>query len=193
MVIAGHLAVSALLFSRESLWLPWVLPGSSALGSLMMGVVLSYASEAVQRRQLKKAFGHCVGDDVLEELVAHPEKLSLGGERRTLTVFFSDIRDFTTLSEKLSPVELVAFLNTYLSPMTRAVLAQGGLLDKYFGDAVMAVAGEGKAPGVRSARAARGARPGGLEVGTARGMGSGAGRLPRGKVAGRARALRKVR
>ncbi len=140
-VIAGYLAVSAFLFSRESLWLPWVMPGLSALGSLMMGVVLSYASEAVQRRQLKKAFGHYVGDDVLEELVAHPEKLSLGGERRTLTVFFSDIRDFTTLSEKLSPVELVAFLNTYLSPMTRAVLAQGGLLDKYIGDAVMAVFG----------------------------------------------------
>ncbi|MDP1826095.1 MAG: adenylate/guanylate cyclase domain-containing protein [Archangium sp.] len=141
LVLAAWLVGSFLAFSRASLWLPWVMPGLSVVGSLMVGLVLSYASEAVQRRQLKKAFGHYVGADVLDELVAHPEKLSLGGERRTLTVFFSDIRDFTTLSEKLSPVELVAFLNTYLSPMTRAVLRQGGLLDKYIGDAVMAVFG----------------------------------------------------
>jgi adenylate cyclase len=141
LVLGAYLVASLLSFSRGQLWMPWVMPSLSALGTLMTGLVLSYASEAVQRRQLKKAFGHYVGEDVLDELVAHPEKLALGGERRTMTVFFSDIRDFTTLSEKLSPVELVAFLNTYLSPMTRAVLKQGGLLDKYIGDAVMAVFG----------------------------------------------------
>jgi adenylate cyclase len=140
-VLAVWLVASALLFSRQSLWLPWVMPGLSITLTSLVGLALSYASEAGQRRQLKKAFGHYVGDDVLAELIRHPEKLALGGEKRTLTVFFSDIRDFTTLSEKLSPVELVAFLNTYLSPMTQAVLSQGGLLDKYIGDAVMAVFG----------------------------------------------------
>ncbi len=142
LVLLGGWAVAAVvLFSTRSLWVPWVLPTLSLASSLAVGLVLSYASEALQRQQLKKAFGHYVGADVLDELVAHPEKLALGGERRELTVFFSDIRDFTTLSEKLSPVELVSFLNTYLSPMTQAVLKEGGLLDKYIGDAVMAVFG----------------------------------------------------
>jgi adenylate cyclase len=149
-LVAGWSGVTLVAFTAQALWLPWVMPLASLLASLAVGLVLSYASEALQRQQLKKAFGHYVGDDVLEELVAHPEKLQLGGEKRTLTVFFSDIRDFTTLSEKLSPVELVAFLNTYLSPMTRAVLREGGLLDKYIGDAVMGVFG---APVPREAHA----------------------------------------
>ncbi len=140
-LLAGWLGGSAVALERGALWLPWVMPGLSITLTLLVGLALSYSAEAVQRRQLKKAFGHYVGDDVLEELIAHPEKLALGGEKRTMTVLFSDIRDFTTLSEKLAPVELVAFLNTYLSPMTSAVLAQGGLLDKYIGDAVMGVFG----------------------------------------------------
>jgi adenylate cyclase len=140
-LVLAWLLIAHVTFMHDGTWLPVVMPSLSMLLTLFVGLALAYTSESVQRRQLKKAFGHYVGDDVLDELVQHPEKLALGGERRTLTVFFSDIRDFTTLSEKLSPVELVAFLNTYLSPMTRAVLRQGGLLDKYIGDAVMAVFG----------------------------------------------------
>lgn len=140
-VLGSWLVVTHVLFVKSTLWLGVVTPSIAILLSLFVGLAVSYTSESLQRRQLKKAFGHYVGEDVLDELVLHPEKLSLGGEKRELTVFFSDIRDFTTLSEKLSPVELVAFLNTYLSPMTRAVLRQGGLLDKYIGDAVMAVFG----------------------------------------------------
>jgi adenylate cyclase len=78
---------------------------------------------------------------VLEELLADPHLLDLGGARRELTVLFSDIRDFTGLSERLSPEELVALLNVYLTPMTEEVLVRGGYLDKYIGDAVMAVYG----------------------------------------------------
>ncbi|MBL8914385.1 MAG: adenylate/guanylate cyclase domain-containing protein [Archangium sp.] len=139
--LLAWLTVTYVVFVKQLLWLGAVTPSISIVLSLFVGLAVSYATESAQRRQLKKAFGHYVGEDVLDELVQHPEKLSLGGEKRELTVFFSDIRDFTTLSEKLSPVELVAFLNTYLSPMTRAVLRQGGLLDKYIGDAVMAVFG----------------------------------------------------
>ncbi len=147
LLLAGAwLAATSVAFARASLWLPWVGPVGAALASGVTGLALSYAAEALQRRELKRAFGHYLGAEVLEELLAHPDMLALGGERRRLTVLFSDIRDFTTLSEQLPPEKLVAFLNTYLSPMTRAVLAQGGLLDKYIGDAVMGVFG---APVVR--------------------------------------------
>ena len=140
-LLGGWWVVTQVAFSRAGLWLPLVMPGLTVLACAMLGLTVSYVTEAGLRRQLRKAFGHYVGEDVLIELMEHPEKLSLGGEKRELTVFFSDIRDFTTLSEKLAPVELVSFLNTYLGPMTRAVLRQGGLLDKYIGDAVMAVFG----------------------------------------------------
>lgn len=140
-VAAGWLVGSQLAFSRALTWVPAVAPLLAVLASAVAGLVLSYTAEARQRRELKKAFGHYVGEEVLDELLASPGALSLGGERRRLSVLFSDIRDFTTFSESLPPDRLVSVLNTYLSPMTRAVLDRGGMLDKYIGDAVMAVFG----------------------------------------------------
>ena len=140
-VVAAYLGGSYVAFAKQGLWLPWVAPTAVAVASLLTGLALAYASEALQRRALRQAFGAYLGADVLDQLLAHPEKLKLGGEKRNLTVLFTDICDFTTLSERLSPEQLVTFLNTYLTPMTRAVLAQGGLLDKYIGDAVMGVFG----------------------------------------------------
>ena len=140
-LLGGWVAASQLLFARGSMWAPFVGPALSVLAAAVTGLALSYTAEAAQRRELKRAFGHYVGADVLDELLAAPNALALGGERRRLTVLFSDIRDFTTFSEQLAPDKLVQVLNTYLSPMTRAVLAQGGMLDKYIGDAVMAVFG----------------------------------------------------
>lgn len=140
-VAFAWLAASQVAFSRSLTWAPAVGPILAVLGSALAGLALSYTSEARQRRELKKAFGHYVGAEVLDELLASPGALSLGGERRRLSVLFSDIRDFTTFSESLPPDRLVHVLNTYLSPMTRAVLDRGGMLDKYIGDAVMAVFG----------------------------------------------------
>lgn len=140
-VAFAWLAGSQLAFARAGTWSPTIGPLLAVLGSALAGLALSYTSEARQRRELKKAFGHYVGEEVLDELLAAPGALSLGGERRRLSVLFSDIRDFTTFSESLPPDRLVQVLNTYLSPMTRAVLDRGGMLDKYIGDAVMAVFG----------------------------------------------------
>jgi adenylate cyclase len=140
-VLAAWLVVTGWLFAHQGRWAPWVVPGLSVLTCLGVGLVLSYVSESSQRRALRNAFNRYVGKDVLDELLARPDALALGGEKRRLSILFSDIRDFTTVSERLSPTELVTFLNTYLSPMTRAVLAEGGLLDKYIGDAVMGVFG----------------------------------------------------
>lgn len=76
--------------------------------------------------------------EVIDELAEHPELLSLGGQEKTLTILFCDIRGFTTLSEGLSPPELTSLINEYLTAMTDAIMETGGLVDKYIGDAVMA-------------------------------------------------------
>ena len=92
-----------------------------------------------QAKFYKGVFSTYVSPEVLEEIVKNPEKLKLGGEKREITVLFSDIRGFTSLSEKLSPDRLVKLLNTYLTPMTDIVLKNKGMLDKYIGDAIMAI------------------------------------------------------
>jgi len=97
--------------------------------------------EERQRRFLAGAFSRYVGPELLEELVRHPERLRLGGERRRLTLLFCDIRGFTRLCEKVPPAELGSLLNRYLTEMSRVVLEQGGTLDKYIGDAVVALFG----------------------------------------------------
>lgn len=92
-----------------------------------------------QAKFYRGVFSTYVSPEVLDEIVKNPEKLKLGGEKREITVLFSDIRGFTSLSEKLSPDRLVKLLNTYLTPMTNLVLKNRGMLDKYIGDAIMAI------------------------------------------------------
>jgi len=140
-VAAADLAVAWGLFLGFQRWhgLVWPLLTVALVGGV--GLALAYVGEAVQRVRLRRTFAHYLGAEVLEELLADPRLLDLGGARRELTVLFSDIRDFTGLAERLTPEELVALLNVYLTPMTEEVLVRGGYLDKYIGDAVMAVYG----------------------------------------------------
>ena len=91
-----------------------------------------------EKRQLKSVFSKYVSGAVLEKILADPKGVKLGGEEKIITVLFSDIRGFTTLSEKVSAQELVRILNKYFTLMTGEVLKHGGVLDKYIGDAVMA-------------------------------------------------------
>jgi adenylate cyclase len=97
-----------------------------------------YLSEKKSRKKVIGAFEKYVSKEVVKEILDDPEKLKLGGERRTITIFFSDIRGFTTISEKLSPEELVKLLNEYLTEMTNIILTHNGVVDKYMGDAIMA-------------------------------------------------------
>jgi adenylate cyclase len=87
---------------------------------------------------IKGMFSQYVNPSVVDELLENPDKLRLGGERKELTVFFSDIEQFTTISEKLAPEELVSALNEYLTVMTALIFSNNGTLDKYQGDAIMA-------------------------------------------------------
>jgi adenylate cyclase len=90
------------------------------------------------RRMLRNAFGHFVSSSVLAEIERNPAALKLGGEVREVTVMFVDIRNFTPLSEKLAPETLVSVVNTLLDRWSDAIIAEGGTIDKYIGDAIMA-------------------------------------------------------
>ena len=91
-----------------------------------------------ERKQLRTAFSRYVSGSVVDSIMQNPDKLRLGGERRRMSVLFSDIRGFTTISEGMTPDALVHILNVYLNRMTDIVFKHGGVLDKYIGDAVMA-------------------------------------------------------
>lgn len=101
-------------------------------------VIYSYSAEKKERQKTLGAFSKYVSPAVVDELMKDPSKLKLGGARKEITVFFSDIRGFTTISEKLSPEKLVHILNEYLTAMTDIVMKHEGVVDKYIGDAIMA-------------------------------------------------------
>ncbi len=100
-----------------------------------------YFTEERKKRQLKGTFQKYVSPEIVEEILKDPSKLELGGMKMEMSVFFSDIRGFTTISEKLDPKALSDLLNHYLTPMTDIIFKNSGTLDKYMGDAIMAFFG----------------------------------------------------
>ncbi|UCF12798.1 MAG: adenylate/guanylate cyclase domain-containing protein [Thermoplasmatales archaeon] len=101
-------------------------------------VVIYYLTEERSRKWITSIFGKYVSPVVIDNLIKNPDWIKLGGEKRTITVFFSDIRGFTSISERLDPEELVHLLNEYLTEMTSIIIKDQGLVDKYMGDAIMA-------------------------------------------------------
>jgi adenylate cyclase len=103
--------------------------------------VYRYITEEREKKKIRGAFQYYLTASVINEMLKDPSKLKLGGDKKDLTVLFSDIRGFTSISEKLTPEALVHLLNEYLTAMTNLVFKYDGLLDKYMGDAIMAVFG----------------------------------------------------
>ena len=133
-----------LVFSAFALvhwWVPAIAPLCTQAAALVTGLVLSYLDDGLERQKLRRAFSRYLSHELMDEMLRAPERVSLSGERRVLSVLFSDIRDFTTLAEGIAPEALAALLTRYFTPMTRAVLSANGYLDKYIGDAIMAVFG----------------------------------------------------
>ena len=119
-------------------WVPLMVPTVGVALALVGANVANYATEGKQKRYIKNAFQQYLSPAVIEELIQDPQRLRLGGERRELSIFFSDLEGFTSLSEGLSPEELTALLNDYLSAMTDIIHDEGGTVDKYEGDAIIA-------------------------------------------------------
>ncbi|MCX7819597.1 MAG: adenylate/guanylate cyclase domain-containing protein [Kiritimatiellae bacterium] len=120
----------------------WYAPAAwPSLAGLSVGIgaaLYNYATEGRQKAFIQRAFRHYLGPEVIEQLLADPSRLRLGGEKRQLTIFFSDIEKFSTFSERLDPPQLTRLLNEYLTAMGRAILDHGGYVDKYIGDAIVA-------------------------------------------------------
>jgi adenylate cyclase len=111
---------------------------AGCLAALFLAGTWKYATEGRRKRFIKAAFKQYLSPKVIDQLLQHPERLSLGGERRELTIFFSDLEGFTAISERLSPEELTGMLNDYLSAMTDIIHYFEGTVDKYEGDAIIA-------------------------------------------------------
>jgi adenylate cyclase len=133
----GYLAVAILLFNLGMAANLIHINFSWMLSTLSLFSYRYFVAEK-EKRELKDVFSKYVSKDVLDEILSNPGKVKLGGEEREITVLFSDIRGFTALSESATPSELVEILNKYFTLMTGEILANGGVLDKYIGDAIMA-------------------------------------------------------
>jgi adenylate cyclase len=137
---AAFIAISWIAYSRYQLLLDATFP-LIALLSVYMGLVLiGYFREQLDRRRIRAAFAHYLSPTLVERLAQSPKQLVLGGEERVMTVLFSDVRDFTAISEtyKDNPTGLTTLMNRFLTPLTNAIIARNGTIDKYIGDAVMA-------------------------------------------------------
>jgi len=148
--LRGALSISLLLIVYgigcvwlfvENLLVPAAAPVLTFAGVYFALSVFRYFTEEREKRQIRAMFQKYVSPAVVNKLIQDPGQLRLGGEKRVLTVLFSDIRGFTSLSERMPPEEILKLLNQYLTAMTAVVLRNGGMLDKYVGDAVMAVFG----------------------------------------------------
>lgn len=135
-VIAGFGALTFQLFA-QGLKLNAVVPAFHLAVTSFATIFLGYLSVDREKLKMRSTFSRYLGEEVMDVALQEPDRLNRG-EKREMTVLFSDIRGFTSLSEHMSPEKLADFINQYLSPMTQIVFEEKGTLDKYIGDAVMA-------------------------------------------------------
>jgi len=127
-------------YTQHRLLIDFTYPLLSTTSIYLTLIFTSFVREQTQRRQIRSAFGQYLSPALIEQLAQSPEKLVLGGEEREMTIMFSDVRGFTTISEsyKHDPQGLTTLMNRFLTPLTNAILARKGTIDKYMGDAIMA-------------------------------------------------------
>lgn len=138
-IIIGGLGSIYLLFFTQAIWAREFYILTPVLGLAVYREMLSFFNTDLHNKEITRAFSSYVSSDVVDEILKNPQGLKLGGDEQEVTVLFSDIRNFTTLSEGLAPSDLVSLLNRLFDPMTEAILENRGMLDKYIGDAMMAL------------------------------------------------------
>jgi len=146
LVAVGALFASLLVgtswyfYWQHRLLIDFTYPLLSTTAIYLTLIFSSFVREQAQRRQIRSAFSQYLSPALVEQLAQSPEKLVLGGEEREMTIMFSDVRGFTTISEsyKHDPQGLTALMNRFLTPLTNAILARKGTIDKYMGDAIVA-------------------------------------------------------
>ena len=128
-------------FKSHGWWMELVFPESALALTYAVSATVEYLTEGRQRRVLRAVFDKYMAAEVVDEIMRNPKGIKLGGEKKELTIFFSDVAGFTTISEKLDPEDLVILLNHYLTAMTDIILRHGGNVNKYLGDGIMAIFG----------------------------------------------------
>jgi adenylate cyclase len=139
-VAAVLVAASWLMFTQAGTLIDVTYPLLSTFAIYLVMVFISYFREQKERRRIRSAFRQYLSPALVEQLAQSPEKLMLGGEQRDMTILFSDVRGFTTISEsyKHDPQGLTSLMNRFLTPLTNAIIDNKGTIDKYMGDAIMA-------------------------------------------------------
>jgi adenylate cyclase len=136
-MILGVFIFADIMFNSRNILVPSVHPVIAMIFTFLSVVIYRGLTEEREKRRVQGMFGQYVSPEVVEQIVQADNPPELGGVDKELTVFFSDIRGFTTLSEKMAPQELVNHLNVYLSSMTDIIMEYKGTLDKYVGDEIM--------------------------------------------------------
>ena len=137
-VLVMSVAINSILYFQAGLVLPVAVVLLLVIAVLMFDVAYGYLAESRSKRQMVNLFGEYVAPELVSEMADDPKRYSMEGESRELTVLFSDVRGFTTISESLEPNELREYINEYLTVMSEIIRAHRGTLDKYIGDAIMA-------------------------------------------------------
>jgi adenylate cyclase len=130
--------ILSIIFFEEGIVVPIVYTSLSIVFASIIFGIIRYVYLAAEKKQLKTVFEKYVSEEVLTDILKNPQDIGLGGKEYTATILFSDIRGFTTFSEKMTPKYLIQFLNRYLTQMTNIILDNRGVIDKYIGDAIMA-------------------------------------------------------
>lgn len=128
-------------FAKFNLNMPLLVPLALIVITFLLVFLYRFMTEEMEKKKMKNMFSTYVNKEVVDSLVEDPDKLKLGGEWMNCTIFFSDVAGFTSISESLKPEELVELLNEYLTAMTDIIFEYGGTLDKYIGDAIVAIYG----------------------------------------------------